>query len=427
MDQDNIIPLAKSGKSFNDALTDVLRCGAQQLLMQAVEAEVQAFLTSHQDKRLANGHHQIIRNGYLPERSIQTGIGDIAVHVPRTRDQCRSGIKFNSLLLPPYLKRTKSIDELLPYLYLKGLSSGDFSEALESLLGPEATGLSASSMVRLKERWQVDLDNFQARDLSLKKYVYFWADGVYLEARLESRQCMLVIIGCDETGKKELVALSAGFRESELSWHEVLLDLKQRGLVQDPKLCIGDGALGFWSALKKVYGQARHQRCWIHKANNVLDKMPKSLHDKAKQQLQEIWMKSDTKDEAVRSFNKFITLYRDKYPKATVCLNKDRESLLTFFDFPAAHWRSIRTTNPIESVFATVKHRTVKTKGCLSMHMAEIMTLKLIQAASKRWIRLNGSNHMATIIKGVKFKNGVSENLQSEQNSNNQQDQSYAA
>ena len=427
MEENNIISLPKSGKSFEDTLTNILRSGAQQLLTQAVEAEIQTFLQAHSNKCLPDGRHQIIRNGYLPERTIQSGIGDIAIQVPRTRDRGSTGIKFSSSLLPPYLKRTKSVSELLPYLYLKGLSSGDFSEALSAILGEDAPGLSSSSMSRLKEDWQKDLDKFQKRDLSNKRYIYFWADGVYLEARLEEKQCMLVIMGCDETGKKELVALSAGFRESELSWREVLLDLKQRGLHFDPELCIGDGALGFWAAVNKIYPKARHQRCWQHKANNVIDKMPERLKKKARQQLHDIWMKADTKDDANRAFDKFVELYQDKYPKATQCLTKDRDSLLTFFDFPAAHWRSIRTTNPIESVFATVKHRTVKMKGCLSMRMAEIMVFKLIQSASKRWIRLNGSKHIATIIRGVKFKNGLIEKIENEQHINNQQEQLCAA
>ena len=400
-------PKKGSEKEF-DYLTSFLREGAQKLLREALEVEVSAFLSHYADRRDSHGRAEIVRNGYLPKRAIQTGLGDIPIQVPRTRDRGQNGIRFGSNLLPPYLKRSQSLDELLPCLYLKGLSSGDFSGALEAILGPSAKGLSPSSMNRLKEGWIQDLDVFQKRDLSNKRYVYFWVDGVYLEARGDEKQCLLVIIGADHTGKKELVALSGGFRESTLSWKEVLLNLKNRGLEMGPNLCIGDGALGFWKALSEVYGQAAQQRCWVHKTRNVLDKLPDSVQNQAKEGLHKIWQKSDTKEEAEKAFDSFIALYEDKYPKATECLSKDRDELLTFFDFPAAHWRSIRTTNPIESVFATVKHRTIKTKGCLSLKNAEVMCFKLIESAQKRWIRLNkGELYMTDIIKGVKFKNGV--------------------
>lgn len=391
-----------------DYLTSFLREGAQRLLREALEIELSTFLSHYINQLDPQGRAEIVRNGYLPKRTIQTGLGEIAIQVPRTRDRGGNGIRFSSTLLPPYLKRSQNLDELLPCLYLKGLSSGDFSEALEALLGPSAKGLSPSSMTRLKEGWAKDLEIFQRRDLKDKRYVYFWVDGVYLEARGEDKQCMLVIIGADQTGQKELVALSAGFRESTLSWKEVLLDLKGRGLENGPKLCIGDGALGFWQALREVYGQAAHQRCWVHKTRNVLDKLPDSVQGQAKELLHKIWQKADTKEEAEGHFDAFIALYRDKYPKSVECLSKDRSELLTFFDFPAAHWRSIRTTNPIESVFATVKHRTIKTKGCLSLKNMEVMCFKLIESAQKRWIRLNkGHLYMVDIIKGVKFKNGA--------------------
>lgn len=407
MNRDNIFSFETSDKKVRDELTDLLRLGAQQLLKQAVEEELSSFLSKHSALLTAEGQAQVVRNGYLPERNIQTGIGPIAIKVPRTRDRASTGIKFTSSLLPPYLKRSKSLSELLPYLYLKGLSSGDFPEALGPMLGPQAVGLSPASIGRLKEAWRADFKAFQNGDLSNKRYVYFWVDGVYLEARLEERQCMLIIIGADETGKKELVALRGGFRESELSWQNLLLDLKHRGLACSPELCIGDGALGFWKALSKVYSPAKRQRCWFHKSQNVLNKLPQSLQQQAKENLQAIWMKADTRQEAEKAFDRFIELYGDKYPKATACLEKDRAHLLTFFDFPASHWRSIRTTNPIESVFATVKHRTVKAKGCLSMAMTEIMTFKLIDNAQKRWTRLYNAHYVADIIRGVKFKNGV--------------------
>lgn len=334
----------------NDALTAVLKEGARLLLTQAVETELAEFLSRHKEKRSEEGLQHIVRNGYLPGRTIQTGLGDLPIHVPRTRDRTGNGMNFTSALLPPYLKRTQSIDELLPCLYLKGLSSGDFSQALTALLGPSAKGLSPTNMNRLKESWTDDLKAFQERDLSDKRYIYFWVDGVYLNARLEERQCILVIIGADETGKKELVALSGGFRESELSWKEVLLDLKKRGLVIDPALSVGDGSLGFWKALAQVYLKTKEQRCWVHKTANVLNKLPEKSHSQAKKMLHKIWQYSDSKQEAEKAMDAFIALYEDKYPKATECLKKDRKELLTFYDFPAAHWRAIRTTNPIESV-----------------------------------------------------------------------------
>lgn len=393
-----------------DALTALLREGAQKLLMQAVEAEVATFLEQYAHLHDENGHKMRVRNGSLPERTIQTGLGDIPIKVPRTRDRSGEGVTFSSTLLPPYLKRTKSLDELLPYLYLKGLSTGDFSEALAALLGPDAKGLSTTHVGRLKDQWKADLKAFQRRDLTNKRYVYFWVDGVYLNARLEESQCMLVIIGADRAGNKELVGLSGGFRESELSWKEVLLDLKSRGIEKGPELAIGDGSLGFWKALPQVYGKARNQRCWVHKQANVLNKLPKKIQPMAKKALREIWQASDTREDAEKAFDRFIATYEDKYPKATECLAKDRKVLLTFYDFPAAHWRSIRTTNPIESVFASVKQRTIKTKGCLSLESAEVMTFKLIESAQKRWNRLAKAEiHMAEIIEGVPFKNGVAQ------------------
>lgn len=397
---------SESNVSVSDALTEVLKKGAQSLLKQAVEMEVTEFLAQYAGFKDAQGHRHVVRNGYLPERDLQTGLGDISIQVPRTRDRSGKGIKFTSALLPPYLKRTSSVENLLPWLYLKGLSSGDFQEALTSLLGPKASGLSPSSICRMKETWEKEVKAWRQRDLSQKRYVYFWVDGVYLEARLEQRQCMLVVIGADKDGKKELVALKGGFRESELSWTELLLDLKARGLTQGPKLSIGDGALGFWRALHKVYGTSKKQRCWVHKTANILNKLPQKNQPRAKKMLHEIWMAS-TKEDATKAFDKFIGTYEDAYPKATDCLQKDREVLLTFYEFPAAHWHHIRTTNPIESVFATVRLRTDKTKGCLSLETGEAMTFKLIESAEKRWLKLRKPHHMAEIIRGVNFKNGI--------------------
>ena len=413
--KENIVSLAcKSSGLFEDALTEILREGAQKLLKSAVEKALEIFLSTYSELRDSEGHRQVVRNGYLPKREIQTGLGDIAVQVPRTRDRSGQGHNFTSALLPPYLKRTKSMEELVPWLYLKGISTGDVQEALTSLLGPKAKGLSSASVCRLKESWQEDYEAWQQRDLTGKRYVYFYVDGVYLEARFEQKQCLLVVIGVDETGKKGLLALQGGFRESELSWKEVLLDLKNRGLSQVPDLSIGDGALGFWKALSQVYGKSRHQRCWVHKTGNILNKLPQKLQPQAKKSIHQIWM-AETRQDAEKAFDKFLSSYGDKYPKATACLEKDREVLLTFYDFPASHWQHIRTTNPIESVFATVKLRTHKTKGCLSLKTGETMTFKLIQSASKNWIRLRGSAHMAQVIRGVNFKDGMAINQKEEE------------
>ena len=406
MDENKVIALEKPGADERDALTEVLRQGAWRMLAQTVEAEVEAFVAAHEHIRDEKGRRLVIRNGYLPERTIQTGIGDIAVKAPRARDRSGSGLRFTSTILPPYLRRTKSIEELIPWLYLKGISTGDFSEALAALLGPDAPGLSAATVSRLKEVWKGDLEAWQRRDLSGKRYVYFWVDGVYFQARLEqAKQCFLVIIGADEAGNKELVGLWDGFRESEQSWMELLLDLKSRGLEVGPKLAVGDGALGFWNALRKGYGQTRQQRCWVHKTANVLNKLPKSLQQQAKQRLHEIWM-AEGRDESEKAFDLFIDSYQAKYPKAAQCLAKDRDTLLAFYDFPAEHWLHIRTTNPIESTFATVRLRTAKTRGCLSRDTAFTMVFKLTLCAQRRWRRLNGSIWLADVIEGVKFEDG---------------------
>jgi transposase-like protein len=394
-----------------DVLTEVLREGAQKLLAEAIAAEVAEFLARYQALRTAEGQQRVVRNGRLPEREIQTGLGSIPVCVPRVRDRGGKGageqIRFTSRILPPYLRRSKTIEELLPWLYLKGVSTGDFSEALAALLGSDARGVSASTISRLKESWQVDLETWQARDLSTKRYVYFWVDGVYFNVRLqEARQCMLVIIGATAEGHKELVAIWDGYRESEQSWKEVLLDLKRRGLGQSPQLAIGDGALGFWKALRQVYGQTRWQRCWVHKTANVLNKLPKGMQPQAKQRLHEIWMAA-TREEAEQAFDYFIQAYQAKYPKATECLAKDREELLAFYDFPAEHWKHIRTTNPIESTFATVRLRTAKTRGCVSRKTLLTMIFRLCLSAQRRWRRLDGRDRLADIIQGISFVDGL--------------------
>ncbi len=410
MREDTVVQLRQPGTFSEDPLTEVLRLGARRLLGQAVEMEVTAFVEGHADLTDAAGRRRIVRHGYLPERAIQTGIGPVAVRCPRVRDrgagEAGPRIRFTSRILPPYLRRAKSIEELLPWLYLKGISTGDFSEALAALLGPEAPGLSASTIVRLKEVWQGEMERWQRRDLSARRYLYLWADGIYFSPRLDhDKQCMCVIIGADEYGRKELLAIADGYRESAQSWREVLLDLKRRGFTVAPELATGDGALGFWKALREVYGTTREQRCWVHKTANVLNKLPKSVQPRAKQRLQDIWM-AETKQGAQKAFDFFLEAYGAKYDKAAACLAKDRDVLLTFYDFPAEHWKHIRTTNPIESTFATVRLRTTKTKGCLSHMTALTMVFKLCQSAGKKWRRLDGSHHLAEIIKGVKFKDG---------------------
>jgi len=344
-----------------DALTALLRNGAKALISQAVEEELAAILMSYQHEKLADGRQAVVRNGYLPERTIQTGVGDVEIKVPKVRDRSEQGIKFNSSLLPPYLKRTKSMEELIPWLYLKGISTGGFQEALSALVGEQAKGLSANTISRLKTDWLREHQTWSQRDLSQKQYVYFWADGIYSNVRMDDRLCLLVIVGVTEHGQKELVAVEDGFRESSASWEEVLIKLRQKGLTQGPRLATGDGALGFWNALSKVYPDCRHQRCWVHKTANVLNKVSKTMQPKVKQSLYNIWM-AETKKEAKKAFDNALECYGAKYPKAMECLNKDREELLAFYDFPAEHWIHIRTTNPIESTFATVRLRTKRSK-----------------------------------------------------------------
>ncbi len=411
MTEDTVVTLHQPGSFSADPLTDVLRAGARQLLAQAVEAEVEAHIAAHADLSDAQGRRRVVRHGHLPEREIQTGIGAVGVKAPRVRDRDPGGpggrIGFTSSILPRYLRRAKSIEELLPWLYLKGISSGDFGEALVALLGPDAPGLTASTIGRLKAAWWEQYVAWQKRDLSAKRYVYFWADGVYFSPRMEhDKQCILVIIAADEAGHKDIVGIVDGYRESTQSWKELLLELKRRGLKDGPELAVGDGALGFWKALREVYGAAREQRCWVHKTANVLNQMPKSLQAKAKGHLHDIWM-AETRAQAEAAFDFFVEAYGVKYDKATERLVKDRERLLTFYDFPAEHWKHIRTTNPIESTFATVRHRTVKTKGCLSRKTALAMVFKLILSAKAKWRKLDGSSRLAEVIEGVPFKDGI--------------------
>lgn len=357
-----------------------------------------------------DGRQRVVRHGHLPEREIMTGIGPVPVRAPRVRDRVGHGaerIRFNSAILPRYARRSKSLEVLIPILYLKGVSSSDFDEALAALLGPGAGGLSASSVARLKDAWADEHARWLKRDLSARRYVYFWADGIHVQARLEEEaQCLLVIIGATPEGKKEFVGLIDGLRESRQSWRELLLDLRRRGLEIGPELAVADGALGFWQALEEVWPKTRGQRCWVHKTANVLNKLPKSQQSRAKRALQEIWM-AETRKHAEAAFDAFIETYALKYEKAVACLTKDREALLAFYDFPAEHWKHLRTTNPIESTFATVRHRTVRSKGCLSNKTALAMIFKLAQAAEKSWRRLDGHNQLPKVIVGVKFLDGI--------------------
>jgi putative transposase len=405
----NIFQLSQPG-TFADPLTEVLRNGARALLTQAVEAEVAAFLSCHADKLTDAGRQRLVRHGHLPEREIVTGIGPVAVRCPRVRDRAGGGserIHFSSAILPPYARRSKSLEVLLPILYLKGLSTGEFDEALVALLGKDAGGLSASTIGRLKDAWSDEHLRWSKRDLSAKHYVYFWADGIHVQARLEDdAQCLLVIIGATPEGKKELVGLIDGVRESAQSWRGLLLDLKRRGLAMAPELAVADGALGFWQAIEEVWPKTRGQRCWVHKTANVLNKLPKSQHSKAKRALQEIWM-AETKKDALAAFDVFVETWRVKYDKAVECLIKDREALLAFYDFPAEHWKHLRTTNVIESSFATIRHRTVRSKGCLSNKTALAMIFKLAEAAERSWRRLDGHNQLPKLIIGVKFTDGI--------------------
>jgi len=408
----NTIVALRQPETIDDPLTEVLRAGARELLAKAVEAEVEEFLAGHDALRTTDGHQRIVRHGHGPERQVQTGIGPVAVRRPKVRDRgsdetAGERIRFSSAILPKWARRSASLDALLPTLYLRGISTGDFQEALSALLGRQAPNLSPQVVARLKVDWKADLARWQCRDLSARRYVYIWADGIHIQARMEENaQCILVIIGATPEGKKELIGFQIGYRESAQSWRELLVDLQARGLAIAPKLATGDGALGFWKALDEVFPDTRHQRCWVHKIANVLNKFPKSVQKNAKVDLMEIWNAPD-RATAEAALNVFAHKYQAKYGPAVTCLTKDRDALLAFFDFPAEHWQHLRTTNPIESVFATVRHRTVRTKGSLSHGTALVMVFKLVMAASQTWRRLKGRNHLPKIIEGVKFTDGI--------------------
>ena len=378
--------------------------GARKLLQAAIENEIIEYIQFHQDRRDEDGQRLVVRNGHLPEREIVSGVGPIKVRQPRVRH--RDGGQFSSAILPKYMRRTPSVDALIPALYLKGISTGDFSEALAAILGEQASGLSATNIVRLKAGWEDDYKVWCQRDLSQKRYVYWWADGIYFNVRLdEERSCVLVLIGATEDGNKELLAVVDGYRESAQSWRELLGQLKRMGLSSAPKLAIGDGSLGFWVALQEEYGQVAQQRCWVHKTANILDKMPKSVQGKAKQLIHEMYL-APTRKAALAAYDQFISSYQVKFPKACECLQKDKAVLFTFYDFPAQHWSHLRTTNPIESTFATVRLRTQRTKGSGSRIATLTMVFKLGLEAQKHWRRLNGAELIAKVITGVKFVDG---------------------
>lgn len=406
MKEDTVVELKKRvAEKSRSVLDEVLRRGAREMLQTAIEGEVAEYIDKHRDHRDEAGHRWVVRNGSMPERELVTGVGPVRIKQPRVHDR-RDGQRFTSQLLPPFMRRVPSIDALIPVLYLKGISTGDFSEALASILGENAVGLSPANIVRLKAGWQQDYQEWTGRDLSGKRFVYWWADGIYFKVRLTpERPCMLVLMGALEDGTKELIAVYDGHRESKESWLEVLRDLKRRGLEKGPQLAVGDGALGFWAALEEEYPGSAHQRCWVHKTANILDKLPKQVQPHAKKMIHEMYL-VPTKADAKRAYQAFLDHYRAKYPKACQCLQKDEEVLFTFYDYPAEHWAHIRSTNPIESTFATVRHRTRQTKGCGSRLATLTMVFKLATQAEKHWRRINGYQLIAKVIEGVKFVAG---------------------
>jgi putative transposase len=393
-------------EQFTDTLTELLRTGARQLIQQAVEAELAEYMEQYTGRILEDGRAAVVRNGYHPERDIQTGIGPVTVKIPKVRAKNGQPVTFRSALVPPYVRKTASLEAALPWLYLKGVSTGEMANALEVLVGPEAKGLSASTVARLKQTWTEDYKVWRDNRLDSDRWVYIWADGVYSGLRAETTKlCALVVMGVNERGEKRFLAIEDGVRESTQSWREVLLKLKARGM-NAPKLGIGDGAMGFWGALDEVYPQTRQQRCWMHKTGNVLNRVPKSIQPKVKQALHEIWQ-AETRADAYKAFDLFLKTYEAKYPKATLTLQKDREELLAFYDFPAQHWQSLRTTNPIESTFGTIRHRTKRSKGCLTRDGMLHMMFKLSECAEKNWRKQRGFNYLAKVITGVRFKDGI--------------------
>ena len=396
-----------SASSLSDPLTDLLKTGARALIQQAVDAELQAFLGNYAHVTDLRGRQTVVRNGYLPEREIVTGVGNVTVKMPKVRDRSGGGIKFNSSLVPPYVRKAKRVEAALPWLYLRGISTGDMQPTLSVLLGDDAKGLSPAVVSRLKAQWADDYLAWNRRDLSKERYVYVWADGIYSTLRGEDdRLCLLVIIGVNEQGEKRLLALSDGYRESKASWLSVLQDMQARGLQDAPKLATGDGALGFWAALNEAWPTTQHQRCWVHKTANVLAALPDSIQGKAKAGLKEIWM-AETKAQANKAFDSFLRDFEAKYPKAATVLAKDREPLLAFYDFPAEHWIHIRTTNPIESTFATIRHRTTRTKNCVSRNTLLGLVFQLTLIAEKGWRKIRGFKRLSDVIEGTRFQDGI--------------------
>jgi len=401
-------------------LEDLIRQGARQVIQQAIDAELAQLLEQYENVKTITGSHAVVRNGFLPEREVLTAVGPVAVKVPKVRDRSGSGVKFNSGLVPPYVRRSARVSAALPWLYLKGISTGDMSEALKVLVGDDAQGLSANVVSRLKAQWADEHVRWNQRDLSSARYIYWWADGIHTQLRAEESsagQCLLVIIGVTPEGRKERVAIHDGLRESKESWKDLLLALKKNGLQHGPRLAVGDGALGFWAALEEVFPATAAQRCWFHKMGNVLNALPKSLHARAKGSLQEIWMAA-TRREAIVAFDRFVASYGAKYPKAAEKLTKDRDALLAFYDYPAEHWAHLRTTNPIESTFATVRHRTTRTRNCVSRATFLGLAFKLIEEAEKSWRRIRGYEKIELLLKGVTFKDGeaVQDNPPPQQN-----------
>src|SRR5205085_7015781 len=403
--------LFRQREAIDDPLSELAREGARRMLAQVLIAEADAFVAMWKDLKLPDGRDRIVRHGHGPDRTIQTGVGPVEVRRAKVRDRGDVGteakIRFSSAILPKWARRTKSLDAMLPILYLRGVSTGDFQEALAALLGKDAPNLSPAVISRLTGQWQADYDAWQKRDLSARRYVYVWADGVFLQARMEDHgECMLVLIGATPEGKKELIGFQVGVRESAQSWRELLIDVKQRGLQIAPEIAVGDGALGFWKALDEIYPGTRHQRCWVHKTANVLNKVPRAVQATMKVDLREIYG-AETRSAAEAAIDIFAEKYGAKYARAVECLRKDRDALLTFYDFPAEHWDHLRTSNPIESVFATVRHRTVRTKGSLSSSTARLMVFKLVMAAAKTWRRLKGENQLPRVVAGATFRNGM--------------------
>jgi transposase-like protein len=405
MSKDNVVELSSRVESC-DPINELLRAGARSLIESAIAEELNTFLEQFSNRQLPNGRQAVVRNGYHPAREIQTGIGPVEVKVPKVRSRDGQAVTFNSNIVPPYVRKTRSLEAAIPWLYLRGISTGDMSAALEVLLGDKAKGFSAATVSRLAKQWESEYGQWLNNDLSNERWVYIWADGIHSRIRSDDdRLCALVVIGVNDRGKKCLLTIEDGYRESTQSWKELLLKLKARGM-NDPKLAIGDGAMGFWAAMNEVYGSTQHQRCWTHKIVNVLNKLPKKAQPKATDRLREIY-RAETREDAETAFELFLDSYNAKYPKAAECLAKDREELLAFFDYPAMHWQSIRTANPIESAFATIRHRTKRSKGCHSRKTLMAMMFKLGQCAEKKWRRLRGFESLGKVITGVKFKDGA--------------------